>query len=310
MNWRVIRALILKYAFVCSRNSFRVLDLVFWPVLDLLLWGFVTIYMMKVSNAAPGFVTFLIGAIIFWNVLYRAQQVVSICFLDDVWARNLLNIFVAPIRPFEYMGASCLMGFAQSVIVLVLLGVLAYFIDSVNLFGLGLNLGLLFVNLMLMGWSVGLMTTACVLRWGPPAEALAWAVPGLLQPISACFYPVSVLPAWLQPVAMCVPASHVFEGMRQVLAGQPLDPHHVWYAFGLNVIYMTTSALVFSLSLEGAKMRGFLPNTGRELRFGPISARIRRPNLNRYRLKIRAVNLNRYRSKFQGNRDPGQRTIS
>jgi ABC-2 type transport system permease protein len=262
MNWRVIRALILKYAFVCSRNTFRLLDVTFWPVMDLLLWGFVTIYMMKMSNAVPGFVTFLIGAIIFWNVLYRAQQVVSVSFLDDVWSRNLLNLFVAPIRAYEYVAAGCLMGLAQALLVLILLGALAFFIDSVNLFGLGLNLGFLFVNLILMGWSMGMLTTSAVLRWGPPAEALAWALPGLLQPLSACFYPVSVLPAWLQPVALCVPASHVFEGMRQLLAGQPLDPNHVWCAFGLNVIYMTTAAFIYSASLDGARMKGFLAKYG------------------------------------------------
>ncbi len=247
MNWRIIRALIIKYAFVCSRNTFRALDLTFWPVMDLLLWGFVSVYMMRANHAMPTLVAFLIGAIILSTVMYRAQQAVAVSFLDDVWARNLLNIFVAPIKASEYVGASCLMGFIQSLFILVLLCTLAMVFDSVNLFGIGLNLAFLFANLILMGWSMGLLATAFVLRWGPPAEALAWAIPGLLQPISAVFYPVSVLPNWLQPISLCVPATHVFEGMRQLLAGQTAVASHLWSALVLNVIYMTVAAHGFQI---------------------------------------------------------------
>ena len=262
MNWRVVKALIVKYAFTCSRNNFRLMDVFFWPVMDLLLWGFVTVYMLKVSNAVPTFITFFIAAIILWNVLYRAQQVVSVSFLDDVWARNLLNIFAAPIRASEYVGASYIMGLLQAFVVLIVLGTLAYFVHSLNILTMGVYLGLLFGNLILMGWSIGLVTTACILRWGPPAEALAWAIPGIIQPLSAVFYPISVLPQWLQPVAVCFPASHVFEGMREILAKHSMSPSHLFYAFTLNVVYMVAAAYIFKICLDGAKMRGSLVKYG------------------------------------------------
>jgi ABC-2 type transport system permease protein len=262
MNWRIIWALIVKYAFACSRNNFRVMDIFFWPVMDLLLWGFVTVYMLKVSNAVPTFITFFIAAIILWNVLYRAQQVVSVSFLDDVWSRNLLNIFAAPIRATEYVGASYVMGLIQSTVVLFILGILAYFVHSLNILTLGLHLGLLFANLILMGWSIGLMTTGCILRWGPPAEALAWAIPGVIQPLSAVFYPISVLPLWLQPFAVCFPASHVFEGMREILAGHSLSSEHLLCAFLLNVLYMGLAAFMFKSCLDGARERGSLVKYG------------------------------------------------
>src|SRR5688572_10446437 len=146
MNWRVVRALILKYAFICSRNTFRAMDVFFWPVMDLLVWGFLSVYMLKVSHAVPSLITFLIAATILWNVLYRAQQVVSVSFLDDVWSRNLLNIFAAPIRPAEYVGAAYIMGFLQSLIVVVLLGVMAAFMYSFNVLTLGFEFAFLFAN--------------------------------------------------------------------------------------------------------------------------------------------------------------------
>jgi ABC-2 type transport system permease protein len=249
---------VLKYGFICSRNTFRALDVFFWPVMDLLVWGFVTVYMLRVSNALPSLVVFLIAATIFWNVLYRAQQVVSVSFLDDVWSRNLINIFTAPIKPIEYVGAAYLMGLLQATVVVVVLGVLAGIFYNFNVLSLGLGFAFLFANLLIMGWWLGLLVTGFILRWGPPAEAMAWAVPFLIQPVSAVFYPVSVLPVWLQPVAAIVPSSHVFEGMRQMITHGYIEPYHIWCAFGLNAVYMVLAGFTYSFFLEQARRRGFL----------------------------------------------------
>jgi len=234
------------------------MDVFFWPVMDLLVWGFLTVYMMRVNHGVPSLVTFLIAAIILWNVFYRAQQVVAVSFLDDLWSRNLINIFVAPIRTREYVGAAFIMGLVQSTIVVVLLGLLAVAFYKFNLLQLGLCFAALFGNLLLMGWAMGMLATGFILRWGPPAEALAWAVPILVQPISAVFYPVSVLPAWLQPVALCTPSAHVFEGMRQMLETGRIDPSHIWCAFLLNIVLMIACGAVFNWFLAGARRRGFL----------------------------------------------------
>jgi ABC-2 type transport system permease protein len=80
----------------------------------------------------------------------------------------------------------------------------------------------------------------------------------MVQPISAVFYPVSVLPTWLQPVAWCTPATHVFEGMREVLQTGQMAPHHMWCAFGLNIVLMIVCGLAFNGFLAGARKRGFL----------------------------------------------------
>ena len=258
MNFRTVRALMIKYWFVWSRSTFRMLDIFFWPVMDLLVWGFLSVYMLKISNAVPAAVTFLVGAIILWNVLFRAQQVIAVSYLDDLWCRNLLNIFAAPIRPYEYVASAWLMGLLQSTVVVCVLGTIAAAVYSFKLTALGYGFIFLYANLMLMGWSLGLLTIGLILRWGPPAEALAWALPFLIQPVSAVFYPVSVLPQWLQPVSMLVPSSYVFEGMREVLRTSHLDSHYGWCALGLNIVYMAISAVAFKLCFEEARQKGYL----------------------------------------------------
>ena len=262
MNPRIVRALLVKYAFICSRNTFRAMDVFFWPLMDLLVWGFLTVYLLKVSNSVPSMVTFLIGAVILWNILYRAQQVISVSFLDDVWNRNLLNIFAGPVRLIEYIAATYVMGFLQAIIVLALLSGSAALFYGFNLFELGLVFGAFFVNLLLMGWSLGLLPTGVIVRFGPPAEALAWAVPFLIQPISAVFYPVSVLPPPMQALAKLCPSSYVFEGMRDILGHKAFEINTLWIAFGLNLVYMVIAGFVFRSFFEQARIKGLLAKYG------------------------------------------------
>jgi ABC-2 type transport system permease protein len=91
---------------------------------------------------------------------------------------------------------------------------------------------------------------------------LAWGVPFLVQPLAAVFYPVDVLPVWIQPVALGIPATHVFEGMRQVLRGEGLSGHYLAWAFGLNVLYLIAGTMFFRFMFQHARQRGLLAKLG------------------------------------------------
>jgi ABC-2 type transport system permease protein len=262
MNPRRIGALALRYTFLYTRSVPRVAEMFFWPVMDLLVWGFITVYLMRLQKQIPAAVTFLMGSMIFWDILYRAQQAVTISFLEDIWARNLLNIFVAPIRMSEFIAATYVVGFVKILITVGVLASLAWLFYSWNLFQMGLDLIPLFVNLLLMGWAVGMVTTALIMRWGQSAEALAWGIPFLIQPVCAVFYPLNVLPRWLQPISLCIPATHVFEGMRQVLRGEGLSIHHLMWAFSLNILYLIAGTAFFRYMFNVAREKGLLAKLG------------------------------------------------
>ena len=262
MNWRRIQALALRYTFLYTRSVPRVAEMFFWPVMDLLVWGMITVYLRPLEGKVPATVTFLLGSMIFWDILYRAQQAVTISFLEDIWARNLLNIFVAPVRVSEFIMATYVVGFVKILITVGILAGLAAWLYSWNLFQMGFALIPLFVNLLLMGWAVGMVTTALIMRWGQSAEALAWGIPFLIQPIAAVFYPLSVLPRWLQPIALGIPATHVFEGMRQVLRGEGLSGSYLAWAFGLNIVYLIAAALFFRWMFAISRRKGLLAKLG------------------------------------------------
>lgn len=258
MNWSRVWALVLRYTYLYSRSFPRVTEIFFWPIMDLLVWGFLTVYL----RGMPRPVEFLIGAMIFWDILYRAQQGVTLSFVEDIWARNLLNIFVAPVRVSEFIAATYVVGLARITVTVLVLAVMAWWLYAFNLFVLGFSLLPFFANLLLMGWAVGMITTALIMRWGQAAEALAWGIPFLIQPLAAVFYPVSVLPKFVQPFALCIPATHVFEGMRQVLDHQGFPTQSLLTALGLNLAYLILAGWFFHYMFGVARAKGLLAKLG------------------------------------------------
>jgi ABC-2 type transport system permease protein len=262
MNPSRIAGMSLRYAFLYKRSLPRLFEIVFWPVMDLLVWGFLTSYLVRSGQNARSFITFLIGAMIFWDIMYRSQQGVTLPFLEDMWGRSILNVFISPIRVPELLAATVIVAVAKIAITATFLSTLAYSFYAFDITAMGTYLVPFFVNLLVTGWAVGLVTTALIIRWGQAAEALAWGVPFLLQPFSAVFYPVSVLPVWLQPVSLAMPTTHVFEGMREVMATGTLAWHHLGWAIGLNLVWLGLAALFFRWMLDKARERGLLAKLG------------------------------------------------
>lgn len=263
MNPRIIGALVLRYLFLYTRSWVRAVELVFWPMMDLLVWGYLTVFLQqKTAGEFPMFITYLIGAMIFWDVLFRSQQAVAISFLEDIWTRNLLNVFVAPIRITEFLGATFVVGLIRVIVTVLILAVLAKVLYAFNLLSLKLALLPFFANLLIFGWSLGMISTALITRWGQAAEGLAWAVPFLIQPVSAVFYPISVLPKFLQSVGLALPCTHVFEGMREVLATGVFPWERLVWATGLNVVYLVLAGSFFHFMFGMAREKGLLTKLG------------------------------------------------
>lgn len=259
MNVRVLGSIALRYFWLYTRHPVRIVELLFWPFMQLLVWGFLTQYLQSESGGDfPKTITYLIGAIIMWDALFRAQQGVAISFLEDVWTRNLLNVFAAPVRIGEYVGAMFLVGTSRVVFTGLILSVIALVAYQFNLYALNLALIPFYMNLLLFGWAMGLVSVSLILRFGHGAESLAWAVPFMIQPVSAVFYPVSALPGWLQVVSHLIPSTHVFEGMREVVKGGDFPADHILWAFLANAVYLSAALWLLQTMLVGARKKGFL----------------------------------------------------
>ena len=262
MKLRRINAVFLRYFYIYRRSATRLLETIYWPLLDLVLWGFVTVYLARYRQGLPQFVAFLLGALILWDILFRAQQGISVSFLEDVWARNFLNIFVSPLSISEYLLALMLASLLKIVIAATVLTLMAWRFFSFNIFLIGLSLLPFLICLIILGWAIGIVTTAIILRFGQQAEVLAWGIALLFQPVSAVFYPVSVLPPFLRSIARFVPSSYVFEGMRQVISTGFLPARDLLLAFGLTVLYLAVALAFFFWMFRVVRKKGLLARIG------------------------------------------------
>jgi len=225
-------------------------------------WGFLSMYLRQV--AVPGAVAYLLGAMILWDVLYRCQQAITLAVTEDIWTRNVLNVLVTPVRTSELLLATCLLGIVKSLAPALLLSLLAVFFYSFDVRSIGPALAPFLASLLLFGWAVGMSTAALILRYGQAAEALVWGVPFLIQPVSAVFYPLDVLPAPVQLVSRLLPSTYVFEGMRAALQSGAVDVGLLATAFGLNLLYLAAAALFFGWMLERGRQIGYLGRLGME----------------------------------------------
>lgn len=259
---RRVSAVLLRHLYLYPRSLSRLMEIFYWPVLDLLLWGFMTIYITSHPGAVGHWKAFFLGALILWDILFRSQQAVCISFLEEIWSRNLLNLFASPLSPGEFLLATMLLSFVKFLLAGTVTILLARVLYSFNLLSLGLWLFPLVLNLVVMGWVIGILTTGIILRYGERAEVLAWGLALLVQPFAAVFYPVSVLPEALRPVAYALPCTYVFEGMRDVISRGSTDGMTFALPFALNGLYLWAALAFFGVMVRQAQERGLLSKLG------------------------------------------------
>jgi ABC-2 type transport system permease protein len=257
-----IYAMVLRYLYLLRRSWPRVLELAYWPTMQMILWGFITQFMLTTSSWIAQASGVLLAGVLLWDVMFRSQLGVSTVFFEEMYSRNLGHLFASPLRPYELVCALLTISLLRTLIGVGGAALLAIPLYHYSIFGMGLPLIAFFVNLLVMGWSIGLLVSGLVLRYGLGAENLAWVAIFAVAPVSGIYYPVSVLPGWLQWVAHALPASHVFEGMRALLFQHSFRTDLFLNAVALNVIYLGFGITVFLGVFRAARRRGLLINVG------------------------------------------------
>jgi ABC-2 type transport system permease protein len=216
---RPVAGIVLRQLYLLRGSPVRVFPMVTWVAIDIVLWGFITRYLNSVSGSGVNFVPTLLGGVLLWDFSTRIMQGVSTAFLEDVWSRNLLNLFASPLSISEYIAGLVVTSVLTGCLGLVVMLVLATTVFHLAFFSLGAPLAAFLLVLFVFGITLGILGSALVLRLGPASEWLLWPLPALLSPFAAVFYPLSVLPPWMQWVARILPPAYVFEGMRGLLEG-------------------------------------------------------------------------------------------
>jgi ABC-2 type transport system permease protein len=259
---RRIGAMVRRYVYLLRSSGIRLVELVYWPFLQMLTWGFLQKYLAGTTSPLAQAAGVLIGSVLLWDILFRSKIGFSTTFIEEMWARNLGNLLTSPLRPFELVAALSVWSVIRLGVSMVPVAIAAYFIFGFNLLDLGLALVAFFAVLVLTSWSLGLLSAGVILRYGLGAEEFAWSLAFLLLPLSCVYYPVTALPKWLQPVALALPPTHVFEGMRSILLHGTFNASELWWALGLNAIYLLIGYMAFRWFLQRARINGSLLQLG------------------------------------------------
>jgi len=262
MNFNKIFALSLRHIYLIKGSFPRILDLIYWPTIQIFLWGFISKFFTLNSSLYENTVGIILSAAILYDFLFRSSISYNMMFLEEIWSRNFTNLFIAPIRISEIIAALTLTAIFRTLIGLVPAALLAIPFFGVSIFKIGTPLIFLLITLYIFGVTLGLLVTSGLIRFGPSFENIAWASLFFLAPLGCIYYPIEILPNWLQIIAKLLPLVHIFEEMRNILIYDIVNYSQILKAILISFLYFMTGIIVFYLSYNGAKNRGTLINMG------------------------------------------------
>ncbi|MEK9954269.1 MAG: ABC transporter permease [Pelagibacteraceae bacterium] len=262
MRWHKIYGLSLRHIYLIKSSFPRILDLIYWPSIQVFLWGFISKFFTISSSYYNNTVGVILTAAILYDFLFRSSISYNMMFLEEIWSRNFTNLFIAPIKISEIIAALTMTAIFRTMIGLVPAVLLAIPLFGVSIFKLGIPLFFLLIALYIFGISLGLLVTAGLLRFGPSFENIAWASLFFLAPLGCIYYPIEILPSFLQIIAKILPLVHIFEEMRNILINQTVNNVAILKGLFISLIYFFIGVAIFYAAYFGAKIKGTLINIG------------------------------------------------
>lgn len=257
-RWTRIKAIAIRHAYVLLRSPHRSFDVFVWPVVDVLLWGSLGVFVSQQTDAEQSGVPYLLAGILLFHVLYQSQIAVSTGFLEEVWSRNLLNFMTTPVTEWEYACGVALFGLVKVATGLTVVVVAAFGFYAFSIFDVGWALLPIGAVLLIAGWAISLFVIGLVLRFGQSAEVLAWGILFVVMPLSGIFYPVDALPPVLQPISQLLPTTHAFIAVRTVLDGDPIPWDQLAIAAGGCVLVSLLGLWFVTHMLATFRRRGYI----------------------------------------------------
>ncbi len=257
-----ITAVVLRQWWLFAGSWPRMVDIIYWPIVQILLWGFLQLHVFQEAGPGAVLLSALLGAILLWDLAWRGQLSFSLAFFEEIWSRNLGHLLVSPLRPAELIAGLIVVSMVKTFVAVVPAVAIAAFAFDFNLFSLGPALAAFIVALVMFAWSISLLVIGLVVRFGQGAQDMPWAIMIGLAPFSAIYYPLDVLPAAFQAVGSVLPPAYIFEGMRSVVVQGSVDPGLLLTAFALNAVWLAAGSAAFFAFLASARRQGMLLQIG------------------------------------------------
>lgn len=258
MRLRSVYAILLQDFYVTKASLEVIFDIFVFTLINISLFGFIANYLVQGGNNKYQ-VQGLLIAVIFWEVIRINQYSITVSSLWNVWSHNLCNMFIAPVRMVEYLCAHIISATIKSILLMSSAIVLARLVFNLNVLSIGLfPVVFTYLNMVIFATAVGLVLLGLIFKRGTRIQALAWGSIYIIQPLCAVFFPVSVLPVFLQPVSYMFPITYFFEWIRAIHTGGSYSALKVAGAFVYNILFLIACSYIFSRQLASSKRTGQL----------------------------------------------------
>lgn len=244
---RRLYAFSLRHLYPLKRDFDLLSDMVYWPIVDVLLWG-LTSRWLGIESGISGLMLSILTALIIWNIIWRSQSEISRNIIDEIWNYNLVNLLATPLSIIEWIVGVILLSVGKTAVTVAALAPIIWILYSVNIFGIGWWLIPFFIGGVITGWWIGFISAGIILRWGPKFQTVVWTLPGILLPFSAVFFPLDVMPEIIRPISYLIPTTYIFEGMRSLVTVGTLEVWTIVLSFALNLFYLIPSIAWFIYS--------------------------------------------------------------
>jgi ABC-2 type transport system permease protein len=257
-----------SYAFV-ERNFFLTRRYWGWE-LAFLIYSVAGALSISLIGAASGderlLLTLIIGAV-FWNYLSVVFSWIAETIAVERWEGTLEYTFMAPVRRWTQLMGSCVYAMGYGLVhTLAILVVLVMFFPQLNPASMNVATAAVFVILGSFSFvGIGMMAAILPLLYVERGAQMTFVIQSCLLLVSGVYYPVTVLPAWMQALSRLSPATYVLDGVRAgLLDGLPVTAlmGDVVPLVVMGIVLIPTGVWAFGRAERYAKATGKLKRVG------------------------------------------------
>ena len=255
MKLHRVMAIVRRHFLLSFRRFNRLFSVVYWPFINIVIWGITSVWIQKMSNE-PQIATMILTGLVLWQIVFRVNLETAKGLYEELLHHNVVNLFSTPLTWLEWVVAMMIMGIINMTLVLICSATAVWYLYSISILDLGWSLVPFMLSLLISGWFIGFFICGLLIYWGLKATDFLYTVGYLVMPFSAVLYPLAALPPGIQAISRWLPTTAIFEAMRQLLKTGTYSTQYLITSFVLNIVYLGLSLAFFRYMFEQSRVKG------------------------------------------------------
>jgi len=240
---------------MARRNVFFVFELTFWPGVAMLSHGLLTRFL----ELTPQMTAFILAGTVALSTVQVCQLDVAYAVLFDIWSKSMKHQFLAPVSIRHLALGAWLVGVGRGLVVFALMAAIGSSAFGFDFLGAGPgSLAVFLLGCFLTSLVVGVLVCSLVVLFGTRAETSAWAAVNFVVMLSGIYYPVSVLPDWVQVISAAVPLTYFLDAFRAGYGFAPAFAHPAVMGFALSGLYLALAHWALAAAITRSRRTGLL----------------------------------------------------